>query len=330
MLSNILKNAALLLGSSLLCFIFLEIFFRIAGYGNLIIYQPDSKIYWKPSPNQFCLTKINLKPVHINSKGTRGQEFEERKPSKVFRIISLGDSKTFGWGLSESETYSEILQDLSQNWIGESKIIEVINAGVNAWSYAQIYVYLRDIAIRYDPDIVIIADANLWTQFTEEASVNFKKKIVRRVWLKNLIRRSAIYHFIIEVKLLKYYEKYRKYFIPHDPVQNKLFGKEQKESPYTIIEKQLSKICNLLNKRCIKGIIIYIPQVGFPKIEPSILRTKRKISGEYGITFIDLTKEFLKSQHHLFLPGDNVHPNVRGNQIIADRLFPEVIAAMYP
>ena len=28
------------------------------------------------------------------------------------------------------------------------------------------YVYFRDYAVKYDPDIVVLAEANLWTQFS--------------------------------------------------------------------------------------------------------------------------------------------------------------------
>src|SRR2546430_14840622 len=64
---------------------------------------------------------------------------------------SLGDSRTFGWGLTDEETYSRRLEKLLDGFRGKTapadgkksrvlqalsaaKRIEVINAGVNAWS----------------------------------------------------------------------------------------------------------------------------------------------------------------------------------------------------
>src|SRR5437016_4633166 len=132
-----LQNLALMMGSFFLCFVLLEGSLRLAGYGNVEIYEPDEKLYWKLKPNQDCYTKIDHKPVHINSHGTRGLEFQTAKPANTIRILSLGDSKTFGWGLSEPESYSGLLENMLQKHVDAGKKVEVINAGVNAWSYSQ-------------------------------------------------------------------------------------------------------------------------------------------------------------------------------------------------
>src|SRR5205823_6347722 len=150
-----------------LCFAVLEIILRLAGYGKLEVYEADPKLYWKLKPNQDCYTKIGHKPVHINSHGTRGPEFSTAKQPGTVRILALGDSRTFGWGLTDEETYPYRLQELLRQAMPGKKI-EVINAGVNAWSYSQMFVYLRDEGLAYQPDVVIIGGANLWTEFTEK------------------------------------------------------------------------------------------------------------------------------------------------------------------
>src|SRR5437773_910414 len=106
------QNLALMMGSFFLCFVVLEGSMRIAGYGNIEIYQPDPLVYWRLKPNQNCYTKVNHKPVYVNSRGTRGPEFQTAKPANTIRILSLGDSKTFGWGLSEAESYSGLLENM--------------------------------------------------------------------------------------------------------------------------------------------------------------------------------------------------------------------------
>src|SRR6266511_3843525 len=108
------QNLALSAASLLVCAALLEMVLRLCGYGNLEIYEPDPVLYWKLKPRQNCYTKIDHKPVHINSHGTRGAEFQAAKPPNTIRILSLGDSRTFGWGLSESETYSGLLEQLLQ------------------------------------------------------------------------------------------------------------------------------------------------------------------------------------------------------------------------
>lgn len=326
----LLQNLVLVCTSSFLFLLLLEITLRCFGYGSLVIYQPDLKLFWKPLPNQNCYTKFGHKPVHINSKGTRGPDFDGKKPKNVFRIISLGDSKTFGWGLSEAETYSVLLQDLLQNRMQGSKKIEVINAGVNAWSYAQMYVYLRETAIKYDPDIIILADANLWTQFSEESGKEFRKKFMKRVRLKNLLRRSAIYHFLIEVKLEKIYQKYRTKFIPVDPETDELFSEQQKSKPELFFKEQIVKISELITKDHLKALLTYIPNENsiLSSQKPTILKIKEEVSKEYNIPLLDFTRDFSSSSLQLFLPGDPVHPNAEGNKIIANQIFHFIISEL--
>ena len=244
-------------------------------------------------------------------------------------MLCIGDSKTFGWGLSENATYCGLLQNSLQGEIGVSRKVEVINAGVNAWSYSQIFVYLRDIGITYDPDIVILADANLWTQFSEKNSREFIDEMMKKVWLKNLVRKSAIYHFFIEVKLQKFYYKFRKKFIAIDPEEDNLFKEQRQSDPYLFIKQEISKLCRLFNEKNIKGLLIYIPEEYrfAPNNQNSkILSIKKEISQIYDIPLINFTKYFVKSQDKLFLEGDPVHPNAKGHKIITERLHEYIMS----
>lgn len=325
-LKKLLQNLTLSLASLLLFLFLMEVVLRLFGFGNLVIYQPDRNLFWKLKPNQRCYTKVGHKPVHINSKGTRGKEFNEDKPDDVFRIISLGDSRTFGWGLSEPETYSGLLESLLQEQVGDSLKIEVINAGVNAWSYAQIYVYLKDIAMRYSPDLVILARANQWTQFSEDSDQKFVSMFMRRVRLKYLLRKSAIYHFVIEIKLKKFYRKYRTSFIPVNHAEDEFFKDQQRADARQFFKEYIEKIFYLLQKNDVKGLLIYIPSIGVrPSSHSEIQQIYEEVSKSFNIPLIDFTEDFASSRQRLFLPGEYVHPNVEGSRIIANRLFNKIV-----
>src|ERR1044071_6606316 len=85
---RLLQKLALSAGVFLLCLLVCEIALRLAGYGNLEIYQPDARVYWRLKPNQDCFTKVDHRPVHINAHGTRGPEFRAAKPAGTLRILS--------------------------------------------------------------------------------------------------------------------------------------------------------------------------------------------------------------------------------------------------
>jgi hypothetical protein len=47
-----------------------------------------------------------------------------------------------------------------QEHVGAARKVEVINAGVNAWSYAQMHTHFRNYGLKYEPDIVILGAMN--------------------------------------------------------------------------------------------------------------------------------------------------------------------------
>ena len=304
----------------------LELVLRINGYGKLEIYEPDPALYWRLKPNQKCYTKIDHKPVRINSQGTRGPEFEATKRPDTIRILSLGDSRTFGWGLAEEETYSLLFQRCLQQKIGSAKNIEVINAGVNAWSYAQILTYFRHTGVTYRPDIVILGEANLWTQFSEQNSPQFVEKFMLRVRLKNFLRRFAIYHYVVELKLKNFYERHRTKFIPVEPGQDTLFKEQQKNEPDAAFRSAIENLCSLSLSNHIQPILLYLPvlQDLGPTNTSSVLKLKREVAEKWSIPLVNPAHELQSGGKDFYLEADPVHLNYRGNQIIARALFDTV------
>jgi lysophospholipase L1-like esterase len=64
------------------------------------------------------------------------------------RILVLGDSFTWGYGVEESERFSQVLE--------KSLNVEVINAGVSGYSTDQELLWYRSEGIKYDSDLVIL------------------------------------------------------------------------------------------------------------------------------------------------------------------------------
>ncbi len=84
----------------------------------------------------------------INSKGLRDDETSYEKPEGIFRIVLLGDSRTFGFGVPIEKHFSTLLE-------GYFKAVEVINMGVNGFGVDQELLYLRSEGFRYEPDLVL-------------------------------------------------------------------------------------------------------------------------------------------------------------------------------
>ncbi len=86
----------------------------------------------------------------LNTKGYRDAEHTVSKPSDRVRILILGDSMTFGWGIADKEIYPKLLADLA------GPDVEVISLAQNGWSTADELAALKREGLNYQPDLVVV------------------------------------------------------------------------------------------------------------------------------------------------------------------------------
>lgn len=94
-------------------------------------------------------------PLSINSTGLRDHEYSYRKPANTFRIVGLGDSSLFGWGVTVEETSLKVLER-KLNEQSSDKKYEVVNFAVPGYNTAIEVEVFKQKCLRYDPDLVIM------------------------------------------------------------------------------------------------------------------------------------------------------------------------------
>lgn len=115
-------------------------------------YLYDETLGWRNIPNWRATTFDH--PLSINAKGLRDTDHSYEKPKGTKRILVLGDSYAWGYGVADDEVFAAVLesrlteQDLP--W-------EVINTGVSGWGTDQQLLYLQNEGIKYNPDVVLLA-----------------------------------------------------------------------------------------------------------------------------------------------------------------------------
>lgn len=153
------------------------IFFAAGGFalaaGELYLrWDPPVSIYMEvrnivqrthsdlsPYPLIGYIPKANLKKefknrefkttIETNSRNMRDQEYPlERVPGKK-RIAVFGDSFVFGWGVENSETFSDILEN------EKLKDAEVLNFGVSGYGAHQELERLKKEGLLFSPDAVL-------------------------------------------------------------------------------------------------------------------------------------------------------------------------------
>lgn len=122
-----------------------------------VILKDDATLFWVQRPG------INLRmgphfSLQTNSLGLRNEELSPRPAANTYRILSLGESSTWGASVDLRDTYSKQLQALL-NGRGRrpgAPTYEVVNAGVGAYSVWQSHVYLRERGVRLAPHMVLV------------------------------------------------------------------------------------------------------------------------------------------------------------------------------
>jgi len=115
--------------------------------------DPDLSFAHAPNRSAFLMGV----PVSINSEGLRDREFSFEKPPDVYRVIMLGDSTTFGWGVKAEDTAAKFLErKLNANLPAGYNRAEVMNAGVGNYDTVQEVTYYETIGWKYHPDLVVL------------------------------------------------------------------------------------------------------------------------------------------------------------------------------
>jgi hypothetical protein len=154
----------------------LPLYVQEPGYelsGHRYLY--DQLYGWKNIPGWQAST-IN-QPLSINSKGLRDREYPYQKAAGTKRILVLGDSYTWGYGVANKEIYTEVLEEALQD---KYPHYEVLNAGVSGWGTDQQYLFLITEGLKYSPDLVIVGHfINDLEEILQTESYGLQKPIYR-------------------------------------------------------------------------------------------------------------------------------------------------------
>jgi len=120
------------------------------------LFRADGELFWSLRPGVDL--QFQGERVRIGSQGLRGPEIPPKRPGE-FRILSLGESSTFGPGVPYEKTYSALLEEHLREADARAgrdpERVRVVNAGVPAYSSFQSLRYLRTRGIDLEPDLVL-------------------------------------------------------------------------------------------------------------------------------------------------------------------------------
>jgi GDSL-like lipase/acylhydrolase family protein len=339
------KEGILVVLSACFALIAAEIVLRIANH-PLAKAHVDYSMWYRPSeyfgheliPNFEGLGPLGV-PVKINSFGFRDEEHERKKPNGTIRVLCLGDSFTFGWGVKVEETFLKRLERTLQ--VRSGRPVEVINAGVPGWGLAQYDRYLKRDGLEYSPDIIVIAyfaddldgprGASLISNVppsvhNQDVPVkggilhhsrlfNFMKSVGHWVMEKNRRARTGYLHDFDERR--KEWSKRINFLMvkPDDQANRKFKG---------YLKDYLREFKDEASKRQSALVIMFIPDISqlFHPETQYINQVLAETTRELKIPFVDMTTTFEMSSDpgFYYLWPKDPHTNVRGHYAMAEAL----------
>ncbi len=283
------------------------------------VFQKDCDLFWRFRPDQVVTSKFfEGKTYRINSLGLRGEEIKSCKAGK--RILALGNSCTFGWGISYAQTYPERLEAL----LGGG--CEVINGGIPGYSSFQGRRFFEKELISLQSDIILILFA--WNDHWAAANgiadkdQQFPPRVV--IAFQNFLSRFHSY-WLLKKLLLSGIEQNSDSLFDRTALVYRVGLSDFKSN--------LEEICHAARSKGITPVLLTSPITSLETYYPPGSRSPmhlfhekynqaiRELAVSDTIELVDLAREFDR-YGDLFndAPNDPVHFNTKGHQLVAELL----------
>ena len=252
--------------------------------------------------------------VKINSLGLRDREYSPQKPSNVKRILFLGDSFTFGWGVPFEKLYAKQLEGLLNTGTQQ---FEVINMGIGNYnSIMEVELFKRK-GLTLDPDMVVLM------YFVNDAEPTPRVKSKREYFLLSQSYAGAfLFDQYVKFKAaLDQDFKWSRYY-------QSLYGPENR--PHLEANKEaIQELIDICNTRAIKLLIVSIPELRMLEDYPFPQATMfiENLAAQGNIPFLDLRPSLAgHPPQSLWVSREDPHANAFANGIIAEQIFKKISA----
>jgi len=330
MARHIVATAVLFGGSLLVAFVILELLLRaIYPPPNRFLfpqefYDFDPEMEHVLRPGQAAFTHDH--PVRINSLGLRDGEIEHEPRPGVLRVLALGDSQTFGAGLTLSDTWPKQLERMLQET--SSFRWEVINGGIPGTDTWQHEILLRRLLKPINPRAVVLAF------YVNDVVPPHIPQRARAVALGNtaskhlvyLLKRSAVVTWTYYRLFLPWRARHTDWVSATEDAVLTGSDDQRAERGWQHVQQSLGAMKELCDARGVMLLLAILPrrdQVSGVRPGRVYQERARSLAQAHGIEAIDLlpalSAEYGVKGDALFIPWDG-HNSAAANRVIAARL----------
>jgi lysophospholipase L1-like esterase len=300
------------------CVVF-EIGLRPFGFGSYVIYRPDERLLWLPQPGTHKVTEMNHREENINSQHFRYREVLSLDHPGIYRVFAFGDSTTMGWGVDDDSNYSSQLEKLLNAKGCSGLKFQVISAGVNAYPNALVEERaMKVIEDGYQPDAEVVSySANTGFEGIPDLQGKERETFLKKVELKSVARRSALYNFLIE-DLLRGVAYYRFREVLMLGTWNS--ARSSPDLPAEHFLARLDKAKQVADAHHSQMIFLLVGSKGEPGPAHPYQAAMLDYAHANNVPLVNII-QLMKNQNLNDMFLDHVHPTPAGHTLIAEELF---------
>ena len=282
-----------------------------------------------------------LKPNsgEINSFGRytfRSPSVNDPKPKGTFRIVVIGDSMVFGYGIKSEETFSRILESSLNKVAGKTgySSFEVVDMGVPLYDIFIESALVKDIArSRLNPDLIILgyfgSNDLIKSSWEFNGNTEVLTAFFHRVHSLEVLNVFPFLPLKIKNILINNSYLYEKLFSARESLIKKLFPKTDFKMELVsrqIGEEALLDMIRATRDNKIDFLILNLPWSRYD-MEQSWDRENEdwmgKMQEKYLFHYLDIRPVFKaeKPQKLVCEETDNCHPGKYGHELIAQALY---------
>jgi len=296
---------------------------RIAAFtSETWVLVPDNPLVFRlPASHEGrvkMLSADDYTPYRTNADGFRDAPRGAKRPG-VPRVVVLGDSYTFGWGVDDAQPYPQRAEaQLRERGIQA----EVINAGVPGYNTEQEALLLAEVMPKYRPDMVVLGyvmnDAEPQMNVPQAPSLTYRHAVswmwedARELLMRKLARPD--------------WTSPNKDVPTFDYVKG--FARESRK--WCTSKAALGRMAAACRESGVPLVVLILPDFTqwFDASYPDgvIHRAVAAWSRELGVEAVDLMPLFQGRDHREFMILTDGHPNAPAHDMIASVLRERVVA----
>jgi lysophospholipase L1-like esterase len=318
--------------------VFFLLFFEIVLRVSYPAYSNYNTEMWRYAKELKVLSEPNIGHEHqpqssaqlygveikTNKEGWRDYDYPLQKNNNTKRIMMLGDSLTFGWGVPFEQTMAKRLEKKFING-GHEQTVEVINTGVGNYNTAmEVNAFFKK-GKKYNPDMILLM------YYINDAEPTYTQPGKTRILLNQLYLYGFLSDKIINTQI----------HLSRDKQFENFYGNLYKQGATgrQEVEKAINKLAMYCKENNIQLHIFVIPEMhefeNYPFQEVTDFvqstATENDVPATDLLPYFQIVTSSKKnsesiSPSDLWVSVEDAHPNAKGNLIIAEAIYQNIVS----